>query len=57
MIHLSESYYGPTGFHAADIAIIVLQNRIPFSNGVAPVCMDWDGKYNVKNGDRGKVGF
>jgi len=57
MIHLKEGYNGPTGFHAEDIAIIVLQKGVSFSNGVAPVCIDWNGKYNVVNGDRGKVGL
>jgi len=55
MIHLKDGYYGPTGYHAEDIAIIVLQNRVYFSNGVAPVCIDWNDKYNVVNGDQGKV--
>ncbi|XP_016661869.1 uncharacterized protein LOC100160377 isoform X2 [Acyrthosiphon pisum] len=54
-VHLNEGYYGPLGFHAEDIAIIVLQNRVSFSNGVAPVCIDWNGKYNVANGDQGKI--
>ncbi|XP_029342388.1 uncharacterized protein LOC115033024 isoform X1 [Acyrthosiphon pisum] len=54
-VHLNEGYYGPLGFHAEDIAIIVLQNRVSFSNGVAPVCIDWNGKYNVVNGDQGKI--
>ncbi|XP_060881629.1 uncharacterized protein LOC132953090 [Metopolophium dirhodum] len=54
-VNLKEHYYGPVGFHAEDIAIIVLQNRVSFSNGVAPVCIDWDGKYNVSNGDLGKM--
>lgn len=57
MIHLREGYYGPSGFHAEDIAVMVLKNRISFSNGVAPVCIDWSGKYNVVNGDHGKVGL
>jgi len=56
-IHLKEGYYGPTGFHAEDIAIIELQNRVSFSNGVSPVCIDWSGRYNVSNGDQGKVGL
>jgi len=55
IIHLKEGYYGPTGYHAEDIAIIVLQNTVSFSNGVSPVCIDWNGKYNVVQGDRGKV--
>jgi len=57
MIHLNEGYYGPTGFHSDDIAVIALQSRVSFSNGVAPVCIDWNGKYNVANGDQGKVGL
>jgi len=57
IIYLKEGYNGPTGFHAEDIAIIVLQNRVSFNNDVAPVCIDWNGKYNVVNGDQGKVGF
>ncbi|XP_022162710.1 uncharacterized protein LOC111028389 isoform X2 [Myzus persicae] len=55
IIHLKEGYYGPSGFHAEDIAVMVLKNRISFSNGVAPVCIDWNGKYNVVNGDQGKI--
>ncbi|CAI6349241.1 unnamed protein product [Macrosiphum euphorbiae] len=55
MIHLNDGYYGPSGFHAADIAIIVSKDRVSFSNGVAPVCIDWYGKYNIANGDRGKI--
>ncbi|XP_029345047.1 uncharacterized protein LOC100574854 isoform X3 [Acyrthosiphon pisum] len=54
-IHLKEGYYGPTGFHAEDIAIIVLENLVSFSNGVSPVCIDWNGEYNVANGDQGKI--
>ncbi|XP_029345055.1 uncharacterized protein LOC100167148 isoform X2 [Acyrthosiphon pisum] len=55
MIHLKEGYYGSTGFHAEDIAIIVLQNEVSFSNGVSPVCIDWNSKYNEVNGDQGKI--
>jgi len=57
IVYLKEGYNGPTGFHADDIAIIVLQNRVSFSNGVAPVCIDWNGNYNVTNGVQGKVGL
>jgi len=56
-IHLNEGYYGPTGFQSEDIAIIVLKDRISMSNDVSPVCIDWSGKYNVVNGDLGKVGL
>jgi len=55
MIHVHEGYYGSPGFYAADISIIVLSNKLSFSNGVAPVCIDWNDKYNVVNGDKGKV--
>jgi len=55
-IHLNEDYYGPNGFHAKDIAIIVLIDKLFFSNGIAPVCIDWNSEYNVVNGDQGKVG-
>ncbi|XP_016655958.1 modular serine protease isoform X2 [Acyrthosiphon pisum] len=55
IINLKEGYNGLTGFHAQDIAIIVLQNRVSFSNDVAPVCIDWNVKYNVVNGDKGKI--
>jgi len=55
MIHLKEGYYGPLRFHDEDISIIVLQKGVSFSNGVAPVCIDWNSIYNVKNGDQGKV--
>jgi len=55
MVHIHEGYYGFPGFHANDISIIVLPNRLSFSNGVAPVCIDWNSKYYVVNGDKGKV--
>jgi len=55
MIYLKEGYYGITRFYVEDIAVIVLASKISFSNVVAPVCIDWNGLYNVKNGDYGKV--
>ncbi|KAL4123123.1 hypothetical protein QTP88_015353 [Uroleucon formosanum] len=55
MIHVHEGYYGYPGFHINDISIIVLPNRLSFSNGVAPICIDWNDKYTVVNGDQGKV--
>ena len=57
MIYLKEGYYGSTGFHVEDIAVIVLSSKVSFSNGVAPVCIDWDSKYNVSSRDLGKVGL
>jgi len=57
MIHITNGYFGATGNYAQDLAIIVLQNKISFSNGIAPVCIDWNSNYNVFNGDQGKVGL
>jgi len=54
---VKEGYYGHRWFFTDDIAIAVFQNRVYFNNGVAPVCIDWKGKYNVANGDQGKVGL
>jgi len=57
IIYLNEDYYGPNGFHAHDIAVLMLSNRVTFSNVVAPICIDWNNKYNVSNGVEGKVNF
>ncbi|XP_003240403.1 trypsin-1 [Acyrthosiphon pisum] len=54
-IHLNDNFFGPSVFFAQDIAIIVLEKRVSISNDVAPVCIDWNGKYNVVNGDQGKI--
>jgi len=54
---LGENYYGPLEFHAENIDIIVLQNRVSFNNDAATVCIDWNGKYKVVNGNQIKVGF
>ncbi|CAI6350599.1 unnamed protein product [Macrosiphum euphorbiae] len=54
-IYLKESYFGASGYYAEDIAVVVLQNSFSFSNSITPICMDWNGKYNVSNGDEGKV--
>jgi len=54
-IYLKEDYYGYNRFYSDDIAVIVLKNRVSISSGVAPVCVDWSGKYNVQNGAQGKV--
>ncbi|CAI6344827.1 unnamed protein product [Macrosiphum euphorbiae] len=55
IIHLNKDYDRPFGFHDQDIAIIVLKSRVSFSNGVSPVCVDWNGEYNIVNGDQGKI--
>lgn len=57
-VYLKENYYGSSGYHANDIAIIVLPIKVNISNVVAPVCLDWTKKYtNVANGAMGKVNF
>jgi hypothetical protein len=56
-IYLKEDYYGYDRFYSDDIAVIVLSNRINISEAVAPVCVDWNSRYNVTNGTQGKVGF
>jgi hypothetical protein len=54
-VYLKENYYGANGFHAEDIAVIMLKNKVSISVGVAPVCVDWNSRYNVTNGAQGKV--
>jgi hypothetical protein len=54
-IYINENYYGANGFHAEDIAVIVLKNKVSISVGVAPACVDWGSKFSVKNGAQGKV--
>ncbi|XP_025208667.1 uncharacterized protein LOC112604026 [Melanaphis sacchari] len=54
-IYLNEEYTGFQGFHAHDIAVIVLSNIVSFNNVVAPICIDWNGIYNVPNGVEGKI--
>jgi len=54
-IYLKEDYNDIDGLYAEDIAVIVLTEKLSFSNGVFPVCIDWYNKYDVKNGDEGTV--
>lgn len=55
MIYLKEGYYGASGYHAEDLAILVLPNKIMISNVVSPVCVDWSKRYSISNGSIGKV--
>jgi len=55
LIYLKEGYYGSSGFHAEDLAIIVLSNKLKLSDVVMPVCVDWSTKYSILNGSIGKV--
>jgi len=52
---LKEGYYGASGYHAEDLAILVLPIKITMSNVVSPVCMDWSKRYSISNGSIGKV--
>lgn len=55
IIYLHEHYYGSSGNHQNDIAVVVLSEKVRFSDVVMPICMDWSTKYTVNNGDLGKV--
>ncbi|XP_026815136.1 uncharacterized protein LOC113555042 isoform X2 [Rhopalosiphum maidis] len=55
LIYLKEDYLGYNRFYSDDIAVIVLSKRVNISDAVAPVCVDWNGRYNVINGTQGKI--
>ncbi|KAE9526497.1 hypothetical protein AGLY_013145 [Aphis glycines] len=55
IIYLNEYYDGVSDLHDHDIAVIVLSNKVSFSSGVTPVCVDWNRIYNVSTGVHGKV--
>lgn len=54
-IHFEDDYYGYEWFYAYDLAVVKLPTNVKISNVVLPVCIDWDKKYTVSNGDVGKV--
>lgn len=55
-INLNNDYIGTAGYHAKDIAVIVLKDNVSVSIGVGPVCVDWSNKYyNIPYGAQGKV--
>lgn len=56
-VYINDDFYGPTGFYANDIAIVVLPIKVKISYMVSPVCLDWTKKYTVPNGSLGKVIF
>jgi len=43
------------GLHNDDISVLILANKVSFSNGITPVCIDWNNKYNTQDGDQGQV--
>ncbi|XP_029344853.1 suppressor of tumorigenicity 14 protein homolog [Acyrthosiphon pisum] len=54
-IYLNEGFNGLDGLYANDIAVIVLAKKISYGHGFEPVCIDWNNKYKVENGDKGMV--
>lgn len=55
IIYLHEDFKGSDGKYAKDIAVIVLAKKVSFNNGVLPVCIDWNKKYELRNGVQGKA--
>lgn len=55
LIYLSDKYYGSPGFHAGDIAVILLPTKVIISTVVAPACVDWTNSFTVSDGEIGKV--
>lgn len=55
IIYVNDNYNGRHGLYADDIAIIVLREKMSFSNDFLPVCIDWNSIYKVENGDAGMV--
>ncbi|XP_050434792.1 modular serine protease-like isoform X2 [Adelges cooleyi] len=54
-IHIESKYYGSSGFHAEDIAVIVLPIKVTISIAVSPVCVDWKVRYSEQNGATGLI--
>jgi len=44
MIYFVEDYNISIVPNADDLAVIVLADKISFSNGVSPICIDWYSK-------------
>lgn len=52
---MEEDYFGLTGSHSNDIAIIVLSTNVSMGDSVLPVCVDWFSKYSIQSDSIGKV--
>ncbi|XP_029342723.1 modular serine protease-like [Acyrthosiphon pisum] len=58
IIYVSNGYNkNENGLHNDDISVLILANKVSFSNGITPVCIDWNSKYNTQDGDQGQVNF
>ncbi|CAI6343863.1 unnamed protein product [Macrosiphum euphorbiae] len=56
MIYVPNGYNkNENGLHNDDISVLVLANKVSFSNGITPVCIDWNSKYNTQDGDQGQI--
>lgn len=52
---MEQDYLGFEAFYAYDIAVVVLKTQVKMSKVVLPVCLDWENKYFIPDGMRGKV--
>jgi len=56
MIYVPQHYNGEESeLHAEDISVLILANKVSFTNGITPVCIDWNSKHNENNGNQGQV--
>jgi len=56
MIYLPEDFnFFDAGLQNDDISVLVLANKVLFINGITPVCIDWNSKYNTQDGAQGRV--
>lgn len=53
MIYFVEDFNISIASTTSDLAVIVLADKIEFSYGVSPICIDWYNKYGIP--DRGNV--
>jgi len=47
MIYFVEDFNTSMASNAYDLAVVVLADKISFSYGVSPVCIDWYNKYGI----------
>jgi len=56
MIYLAEGY-AHFDLGNDDISVLILANKISFSNGIMPVCIDWNSKYKTQDEAQGQVNW
>lgn len=58
MIYVPESYDTHNdGYQTDNKAVVKLANKVLFINGIEPLCIDWNSKYNVQDEVQGKENF